>query len=62
MTTTVVVHTNGNYVATVIQDGKDPVDVGPGSDVQRSFNVPHGTESNFKIVERPALKPKDVQA
>jgi hypothetical protein len=50
MTTTVKVAVNGNYIATVKQDGNDPVEVKGGE--ERAFNLPHPADSSFRITER----------
>lgn len=54
MTTTIKVTCNGNYVAEVTQDGREPVLVGPGSMVEKSFTYPHPGPSTLTIMERPA--------
>lgn len=54
MTTTVKVHVNGQYRATVTQDGKDPVEVEGnynGGSGEQSFYLPHPADSTFKITE-----------
>jgi hypothetical protein len=61
MTTTIKVTCNGNYVAEVRQDGKEPVNVGPGSMVEKSFSYPHPGPSTLVIMERPAT-PEEVEA
>ena len=67
MTTTIKVTCNGNYVAEVTQDGREPALVGPGSMVERSFSYPHPGPTNIWIIERPATaeeieaaKPKEA--
>ncbi|HYI27567.1 MAG TPA: hypothetical protein VD863_06915 [Bradyrhizobium sp.] len=54
MTTTIKVTCYGNYVAEVTQDGREPVLVGPGSMVERSFTYPHPGPTSISIIERPA--------
>lgn len=49
MTTTVKVHVNGKYQATVVQDDRDPVIIGPQE--EKSFNLPHPANSTFVITE-----------
>jgi hypothetical protein len=49
MTTTVKVSVNGNFRATVKQDGNEDVVVGPGE--SRSFPLPHPANSTFTISE-----------
>lgn len=62
MTTTVKVITNGNYVAEVKQDGVDVGSVGPGSMVEKSFTILHGSKTNvFEIAEREATA-EEVEA
>lgn len=56
MTTTVKVTCNGNYVAEVRQDENEPVNVGPGTTVEKSFYFPHPGPSTFVINERPATE------
>ncbi len=54
MTTTVKVHVNGQYRATVTQDGKDPVTVEGnynGGSGEKSFYLPHPAEATFHITE-----------
>ncbi|MES0068789.1 hypothetical protein NKJ73_23725 [Mesorhizobium sp. M0074] len=51
MTTTVKVHVNGNFRATVKQDDREPVEVNPGE--ERSFFLPHPASSTFSITEVP---------
>jgi hypothetical protein len=55
MTTTVKVHVNGKYRATVKQDDREPVIVegnyqGGGSGEQH-FNLPHPAKATFEITE-----------
>lgn len=49
MTTTVKVHVNGNYRATVKQTDRDPVLVGPNE--EKSFSLPHPAKTTFDIEE-----------
>ena len=49
MTTTVKVHVNGNYRATVVQDEEEPVVVNPQE--ERSFSLPHPAHSTFVVTE-----------
>lgn len=49
MTTTVKVHVNGKYRATVKQDENEPVYIGPQE--ERSFNLAHPAHSKFEITE-----------
>lgn len=53
MTTTVKVHVNGNYKATVTHtvDGKpqEPVEVGPQE--EKSFTAYHGSANTFEVTE-----------
>ncbi len=54
MTTTVTVHVNGKYRATVKQDGADPVIVEGnynGGSGQKSFYLPHPATATFEISE-----------
>jgi 4-diphosphocytidyl-2C-methyl-D-erythritol kinase len=62
MTTTVIVATNGNYVSSVKVNGEDRGTVGPGSNVQRSFGIMHGSGPTvFEISEREAT-PDEIEA
>lgn len=54
MTTTVKVHVNGNFRATVEQDDNDPVEINPGE--EKSFYLPHPASSTFSITEVPVEK------
>lgn len=54
MTTSVKVNTNGNYVATVKINGVDKGTVGPGSAVEKMWNIPHGQMTTVEIEERQA--------
>ncbi|WP_287152364.1 hypothetical protein [Mesorhizobium sp.] len=51
MTTTVKVHVNGNFRATVRQDDHEPVEIHHGE--ERSFYLPHPASSIFSITEVP---------
>ncbi len=54
MTTTVKVHVNGKYRATVKQDGRDPVVVEGnynGGSGERSFYLSHPAQATFDISE-----------
>lgn len=54
MTTTVKVHVNGKYRATVKQDGRDPVTVEGnynGGSGEKAFNFPHPAKVAFDISE-----------
>ena len=54
MTTTVKVHVNGKYRATVKQDGHDPVTVEGnynGGSGEKSFYLPHPAKATFEISE-----------
>jgi hypothetical protein len=54
MTTTVKVHVNGKYRATVKQDGGEPVTVEGnynGGSGERSFYLPHPASATFEITE-----------
>jgi hypothetical protein len=57
MTTTVKVHVNGRYKATVKQDDKEPVEVhgnydgSPNPSGEHSFSLPHPASSAFVIGE-----------
>jgi hypothetical protein len=55
MTTTVKIHVNGKYRATVKQDQNDPVIVlgngVPGESGERSFYLSHPADSTFVVVE-----------
>jgi hypothetical protein len=54
MTTTVKVHVNGRYRATVVQDDKEPVVVEgnyAGGSGERSFSLSHPADSTFRITE-----------
>ena len=49
MTTTVKVHVNGNYRATVKQDDREPVYVYPQE--EKSFSLPHPASGTFVVTE-----------
>lgn len=54
MTTTVKVHVNGKYRATVWQDGHEPITVEGnynGGSGERSFYLPHPAQGTFVISE-----------
>ena len=54
MTTTVKVHVNGQYRATVKQDDLEPVIVEGnynGGSGEKSFNLPHPAKATFEISE-----------
>lgn len=61
MTTTIKVSCNGNYVAEVTQDGRAPVLIGPGSNVEKSFTYPHPGPTSISIIERPATE-EEIEA
>lgn len=63
MTTTVKVHVNGKYRATVKQDDRDPVTVEGnynGGSGEKSFSLPHPAKGTFEISEVP-VKEGDEQ-
>jgi hypothetical protein len=54
MTTTVKVHVNGQYRATVKQDDREPVVIEGnynGGSGERSFSLPHPAEGTFVVTE-----------
>ncbi len=54
MTTTVKVHVNGKYRATVVQDDKEPVTVEGnynGGSGEKSFYLPHPAKGTFVVSE-----------
>lgn len=54
MTTTVKVHVNGQYRATVKQDGREPVIVEGnynGGSGEKVFHLPHPANATFEITE-----------
>lgn len=62
MTTTVKVHVNGRYRATVKQDDRPPVIVEGnynGGSGEASFNLSHPANSTFVITEE-AVSPDDL--
>lgn len=63
MTTTIKVNTNGSYVSTIKINGKEAGTVGPGSNVEKAFSLPHndGAPSLFEVHERQAT-PEEVEA
>lgn len=58
MTTTVKVHVNGKYRATVQQDDKKPVQINGGE--ERSFSLSHPAESTFRVTEE-AVEDEDAE-
>ena len=62
MTTTVKVHVNGRYKATVKQDDREPVVVLGNAlgGQEASFNLPHPAKSTFAIEEE--FVPEEPQA
>jgi hypothetical protein len=56
MTTNVTITTNGNYVSSIKINGADAGTVGPGSNVSKTWGLPHndGGPSIFEVFERPA--------
>ena len=58
MTTMVKVSTNGNYVSegnfVVTNKQSEPFKVGPGSNVEKTFYVPHGSQASLHLTERDA--------
>lgn len=59
MTTTVKVHVNGKYRATVVQDDREPVIVEGnynGGSGEKSFHLPHPAAGTFKISEEPVAE------
>ena len=56
MTTTVKVHVNGQYRATVKQDDREPVTIEGnynGGSGEKSFYLPHPAKATFEISEEP---------
>lgn len=56
MTTTVKIHVNGKYRATVKQDDREPVTVEGnynGGSGERSFSLPHPASGTFIVTEEP---------
>ncbi len=59
VTTSVRVHVNGKYRATVKQDGRDPVTVEGnynGGSGEASFYLPHPAKGSFEISEEPVAE------
>lgn len=64
MTTSVVIRTNGNYVCEgrITVNSKDQpareeeIKVGPGSNVERQYYVPHGSQVSMSLTERNATQ------
>jgi hypothetical protein len=55
MTTSITVRVNGNYVREVTVGGGDPVKVGPGSNVERTFQHYECFDKDVHVsAERPA--------
>jgi hypothetical protein len=62
MTTSITVRVNGNYVREVTGIGDSPIKVGPGSNIERTFQ--HGECANVDVkisAERPAT-PEEIEA
>lgn len=62
MTTTVKVHVNGRYRATVRQDDREPVIVEGnynGGSGERAFYLPHPAAGTFQISEEPVAEGDD---
>jgi flagellar hook assembly protein FlgD len=69
MTTNVTIRTNGNYVS----EGKievwvksqldraEEIKVGPGTNVEKSYGIPHGSTVMLSLDERPAT-PEEIAA
>lgn len=58
MTTTVKVHVNGKYRATVVQDDREPVIIEGnynGGSGEKSFSLPHPAKGTFTVTEEPVL-------
>lgn len=63
MTTTVKVHVNGRYRATVTQDDREPVIVEGnynGGSGEHAFYLPHPAKGTFVVTEEPV--PEDPAA
>jgi len=64
MTTTVKVHVNGRYRATVKQNGHEPVIVegnykgSPNPSGEQSFYLPHPATATFEITEEQVPVPE----
>lgn len=59
MTTTVKVHVNGKYRASVTQDGAAPVEIEGnynGGSGEKSFSLPHPATGTFVITEAPVAE------
>lgn len=59
MTTTIRVHVNGKYRATVKQDDREPVIVEGnynGGTGEKFFNLPHPARATFVISEEPVAE------
>lgn len=58
MTTTVKIHVNGKYRATVTQDGREPVIVEGnynGGSGECSFHLPHPANGTFTVTEEQVM-------
>jgi hypothetical protein len=59
MTTTVKIHVNGRYRATIKQNGQEPVVVegnyegSPNPGGEHSFHLPHPATATFEVTEEP---------
>jgi hypothetical protein len=51
MTTTVKIHVNGNYRATVKQGSRPGQEVQIGPNEEKSFGLPHPATDTFEITE-----------
>lgn len=63
MTTTVKVHVNGRYRATVKQDDREPVTIEGnynGGSGEESFSLPHPATGTFEITEE-YMKDDDIR-
>lgn len=62
MTTTVKVHVNGNYRATVKQDDREPVTIDGNEQggTERSFSLSHPANSTFTVTEEQL--PEEAEA
>jgi len=59
MTTSVKVHVNGKYRATVRQDNHEPVTVEGnynGGSGEMTFHLPHPAKATFEISEEPVAE------
>ncbi|MGE0290514.1 MAG: hypothetical protein AB7I42_29545 [Bradyrhizobium sp.] len=69
MTTSVAIRTNGNYVCegkmTVTPKDQpvreEEIKVGPGSNVERQYTVPHGSQVSMDLTERNATQ-EEIEA